>query len=566
MILEKDYYGSPRWSWEILDCAMPMTFDTYSNCAHQCLYCFAYFQRAIGGAAQDYLAHRVKAVNVEKVKRMFLNPDKYAGQFAGYIKNKFVLQWGGLSDGFDWYERKFRKSLELLRFFKEIDYPVSISTKGTWFLDDPEYIGVIRDAKNTHWKYSIITLDEERAKKMEAGVVSSRARFEAMRKLNDLGVGATTFRFRPFVIGLSDEYIEPMMKLAKEVGCYSVTSEFLCLEKRAGANHRARYDAMSKLVGYDLWDFYRTNSFSGSGLMRLNYDIKRVYFDRMAASAKDNGLAFFVSDAHHKERSNSAGCCGLPPTGVLSQYNRGQFAEAILIAKRTGQVRWGDIEKDAEWMKEIPFYGASGYNTGSTKTRAKYRYHTMFDYMREMWNNPRSWSSPARYFGGALVPSSQDGEGNIVYLYNKPFVSNSQIVSTDELKRSITENALKMQEDGGAMAHITAPVFVVGTKKSIVCGLLDKNRINYEVVSTIKKAHTNGNEYDVYAWIRGDVCGFLRDGEDVTPRAIISDAEAEMDIHEDINEITLTRKGKSIGGVIWNHRVNCRTIKKECAK
>lgn len=40
MKLEDGAYASPRWSWEILDCAMPMTFDTYSNCAHQCVYCF----------------------------------------------------------------------------------------------------------------------------------------------------------------------------------------------------------------------------------------------------------------------------------------------------------------------------------------------------------------------------------------------------------------------------------------------------------------------------------------------------------------------------------------------
>src|SRR5688572_29278763 len=43
--LDEGFYGSPRWTYEILDCAMPMTFDTYSNCAHQCLYCFSFFQR-----------------------------------------------------------------------------------------------------------------------------------------------------------------------------------------------------------------------------------------------------------------------------------------------------------------------------------------------------------------------------------------------------------------------------------------------------------------------------------------------------------------------------------------
>ena len=92
MNLERDRYGSPRWSWEILDCAMPMTFDTYSNCAHQCLYCFAYFQRAVGDSADDYLHHRVKAVDVAKVKRMFTDPDEHGGQFAWYIKGRLAMR------------------------------------------------------------------------------------------------------------------------------------------------------------------------------------------------------------------------------------------------------------------------------------------------------------------------------------------------------------------------------------------------------------------------------------------------------------------------------------------
>jgi DNA repair photolyase len=358
--IDPGYYASPRWSWEILDCAMPMTFDTYSNCAHQCVYCFAFFQRAIGNSKDAYMYHRVKAVNVEKVKRMFLEPDKYAGQFAPYIKARYVLQWGGLSDGFDWYERHFRTSLELLRFFREIDYPVSISTKGVWFLEDDEYREVLEGATNTHWKYSIITLDPLAMKKLEAGTPTSLERFEAMRQLNELGVGATTLRFRPFVIGTSEHHVDEMFALARDVGCYSVTTEFLCIEKRAGPNHRERYRRISEVVGYDVWEFYRRHSYSGSGLMRLNYDLKRPHIRKMERVAAENGLKFFVSDAHHKEASAGGGCCGLPETGPLSQWNRGQYSEAMQIAKARGEVRFSDIAGEAEWLKEIPWAGAIG--------------------------------------------------------------------------------------------------------------------------------------------------------------------------------------------------------------
>ena len=100
---------------------MPMTFDTYSNCSFGCIYCFSQYQRGIGGAKEHYLAKEVNPVNVKKIKQMFLHPDEHAGQFAEYIKQRRVMQWGGLSDQFDGFERKYGVTLELLRFFKEID-------------------------------------------------------------------------------------------------------------------------------------------------------------------------------------------------------------------------------------------------------------------------------------------------------------------------------------------------------------------------------------------------------------------------------------------------------------
>lgn len=491
--LDEGYYGSPRWTYEILDCAMPMTFDTYSNCAHQCLYCFSFFQRAIGDGANDYLHHKVRPVNVEKIKRMFTHPDEFGGQFASYIKKRMVLQWGGLSDGFDWYERKFRKSLELLRFFREIDYPISISTKGVWWTDDPEYIEVCTGAKNMHWKYSIISSIEEHVKKIEPGVPTARARFNAMRKLNDMGVGATTLRFRPFVLGTSDKCIEEMMQMAEDAGCYSVTTEFLTWESRASNTSKERLDAMSKTLGYDIWEFYMKNSARASGLLRLNYDLKRPYILEMKDSAERHNLKFFVSDAHHKEDSYHAGCCGLPETGPLSNVNHGQYAHAILIAKEKSFVTWSDIAEEAhEVLSGIPIYSAEGFPSDSVE-RAKRRYQSMFDYMHDIWNTPNSWQSPNRYFGGALVAGGLDDHGDIIYLYNKPFIEEGVRIGTVnelavQLRMAGKPNAERFDEmtaDGTNFGHVAYPVYVISRKRwatATTMKLLDESRINYTLV------------------------------------------------------------------------------------
>ena len=434
MKIAPGFYHSPRWSCEVLDCAMPMTFDTYSNCAHQCVYCFAFFQRSISGAADDYLKHRVKSVNVERVKRLFTTPDdpgwKYGKQFAEYIKRRMVLQWGGMSDAFDWYEKSLGKSLELLTFFNSMKYPVSISTKAVWFLDDERYVKQIRGADWQHWKESIITLNPKHWKKLEAGTPSPQDRFEALRRLKELGVGCTTFRFRPFIIGSSDAGAEEMLVMARDAGCYSVSTEFLCLEARATETHMERYSRISEMVGFDIFEFYKKHSHPPSGYLRLNYDIKRPYIEKLERLCKKLGLLFFVSDAHHKEKSAAGGCCGLPAGGPLSNWSKGQYSEAIAIARKKGRVHWSDIADDAAWLKKIPFKEAEMFNQGNTQRRAKFGTKSLFDYMHNQWNDIKSQVSPARYFGGALVPGGLDSDGNVIYLYNRPFVNDGHRVQS----------------------------------------------------------------------------------------------------------------------------------------
>ena len=85
------YYESPRWSQEITDCSMPMTFDTYSNCGYSCLYCFSQFQRAVGLGKENYLSGKVRSVNIEKTKRIFSEPE--SSQFVDFVKQKKVMQW-----------------------------------------------------------------------------------------------------------------------------------------------------------------------------------------------------------------------------------------------------------------------------------------------------------------------------------------------------------------------------------------------------------------------------------------------------------------------------------------
>lgn len=405
-------YLSPRWTGEIADCSLPMTLDTYSNCSFGCVYCFSQYQRGIGGCKEDYLAKKVKCINVDKVKKIFSLEDTKS-QFHEYVKDKRPIQYGGLSDQFDGFERKYGQTYELLKYLKEINYPICFSTKSAWVFHDEKYRELFKDADNWNVKFSIITLDENDAKRIEVGVPSPRERLDAMREYTKLNKGGATLRLRPFIVGVSDKTYLDLIREAHKAGATAVTTEFFCLEMRSINQAKEHYDVISKCAGFDIVDFYRKHS-TGTGYLRLNRKVKEQYIKNMKALCDELGMRFYVSDAQFKECSNNCCCCALNKDW---DYSRGNFSSALQIAKKCGKVYWADIEKDMYFLN-FPWRYAQGFNTNTSEAKAKYEGMTMKDYLHYLWNSPKMGQSPYKIFERVLIPDGYDADGNIIYKYN----------------------------------------------------------------------------------------------------------------------------------------------------
>lgn len=406
-------YQSPRWTGEIADCSLPLTFDTYSNCSFGCVYCFSQYQRGIGGAKEDYFSKKVKAVNPEKIKKIFSLEDKNS-QFYQYIKTRRPIQYGGLSDQFDGFEKKYGVTYEILKYLREINYPICFSTKSAWVFHDPKYRELFKGADNWNVKFSIITLDEKDAKRIEVGVPTPKERLDAMREYNKLSKGGTTLRLRPFIVGVSDKTYLDLIKEAADAGATAVTTEFFCLEMRSIKQAREHYQTISDCAGFDIVEFYRKYS-NGSGYLRLNRKVKEKYIYKMKELCHNLGMRFYVSDAHFKECSDNCCCCALPPSW---DYSRGHFAAALQIAKKTGKVQWSDIEKDMYFL-DFEYRKAQGFNVNSSENRAKFDGMTMKEYLRYLWNAPRRGQSPYKIFERVLKPDGVDENGDIIYKYDQ---------------------------------------------------------------------------------------------------------------------------------------------------
>lgn len=429
-------YLSPRWTGEILDCAIPMTFDQFDHCSFNCMYCFSYFQKslkvhnkAFTNETKGYQSMPVRSVNPETVRRIF-SLEKET-QFSPLIREKVTLQWGGLSDPFDLYEKKYGIGLQCMKIFHDLKYPLRFSTKSNWWIDDPRYIKYVEGKKNWNLMVSIINLDEKVSKLVDRGVPTPMERFKVLEKWIALGAGDAVLRLRPFTIGMTDkneEYLQ-MIEIAAAIGCKAVSTEFFCLENRGDSTTVKRYDKMSEALGFDMVDFYRKNSPGQTGYLRLNWAIKKQYIDKMASLCKKLGLRLAVSDAHHKERGSTGGCCGL---GDNMKVNEGQFTQVLLTAKRlfeNGEEPRVYFQRDmASHLIKLGFdkflwRRAEGFNTTGSATRTQRYNQTMYDYIREIWNSPNSMKSPYKYFQGLLFPLGLDDNQDVIYEY-RPYTNN----------------------------------------------------------------------------------------------------------------------------------------------
>jgi len=350
---------------------------------------------------------------------MFTDPDQHGGQFTEYIKNRFAMQWGGLSDPFDNNERRLGVSLELLKFFRDIQYPICFSTKGTWWVNDKRYVDAFTGGK-FNVKFSVITLDENKAREIEIGVPTPAERLRAMHTASRFVEGGVTLRLRPFIIGVSNPLHVRLVEQAAACGATAVSTEFMCLEGRLPqCIIDTRFGRISHVIGHDVWAFYKQNSDVKSGYMRLSRKVKLPFIKDMQEACKRTGLRFYVSDQHFKERCDNGSCCGLPESW---KYSRGQWCEALQIAYHNGSVRWSAIAPDlASYAKSFSFKDAAGYNQGRSETRARFATFSMYDFLHWSWNNPKYSHSPSTMFAGILAPLPDlDGAGNVVYKWIAP--------------------------------------------------------------------------------------------------------------------------------------------------
>lgn len=418
-------YSSPRISTEVHDCALPLTFDQFSRCSFGCLYCFAAMQRAENASCREaFRAGQVSCVNVDRIKKLFLGELKKgtgALLYETLIKKRIPLHWGGLGDPADEYERASGVGLELLRFFREINYPVFLCFKGNTFHTEPAYDAVFRGATNFAHQFSIVSLDEAKCRKIERGAPSPQERLRCMEISYKEWRLPVYLRLRPFVMGLSNDTADELIKKSAEAGALAVSVEFFCMDSRAGDFMKARYKAISDSLGYNIEEYYRVNS-RGESYRRLSPAVKMPILLHLREVAHTAGMRFAVSGPVGKQLNDTGCCCGLPDDGgTWGNWSDSQFTSALLKCKACGECSFDSVSSPGRFGTdhlEWEFDVGTWFNLGGAHNHRMWRDASLRDFLRFAWNKPMRAASPYHYFWGLMTPDRLDEKGNIVYKYN----------------------------------------------------------------------------------------------------------------------------------------------------
>jgi len=186
------------------------TLNTYSGCAHACIYCDARSERYY---IEDFENEVIIKTNFDKkldqrIKRArTLLPD--------------VIAPGGVNDAYQPIEKKIEHTRKVLEVIAKHRFPINIATKSNLVTRD---IDILQRIAYDTWctvGFSISTTDEELAKFLEPYSSNPSERFKALKlikkKAPNIQVGIYFIPIIPFLAD-NDENLENIIKKSKEAG------------------------------------------------------------------------------------------------------------------------------------------------------------------------------------------------------------------------------------------------------------------------------------------------------------------------------------------------------------
>jgi len=195
------------------DVPFDASINPYRGCEHGCIYCFARPTHAYLGLSPG----------LDFESRLFSKPeaaDRLVEELSRPGYRCEVIALGANTDPYQPIERELRITRRILEVLAEHHHPVSIVTKSHLVLRDLDVLGPMAEKRLASVFFSITTLENELARRMEPRAPAPARRLEALRALSAAGV-PTGVLASPMVPGLNDDELESILEAAAASGALS---------------------------------------------------------------------------------------------------------------------------------------------------------------------------------------------------------------------------------------------------------------------------------------------------------------------------------------------------------
>lgn len=191
------------WRGRLCTCPPKFTLDPYTGCEHRCLYCYAssYIRR--------FYECRPKKDLLRKVERDLRR-----------LPGDALISISNSSDPYTPMESKLMLTRGCLQLFRRRsrDLRILLITKSDLVARDADLLLGLRCAVT----FTITTLDESLARRLEPGAPTPSRRIEAVRRLSEEGIPVGV-RVDPIIPFLNDGEVEEILREARDAGAVHAT-------------------------------------------------------------------------------------------------------------------------------------------------------------------------------------------------------------------------------------------------------------------------------------------------------------------------------------------------------
>lgn len=186
--------------------------NPYTGCVHGCVYCYAHFMKRFCAHPEPWGTFLDAKVNAPMV--LFDQLDRRRRPLK---ENVF---FSSVTDPYQPPENQFNLTRDLLEILLEYQVPVSILTKSDLVLRDMD---LFQQFENCSVGLSLMTTDDDLAKKLEPRATPPSMRLETLRTLRENGILTNAF-ISPFLPAFSDihELFDALAGAIDEIGVEAI--------------------------------------------------------------------------------------------------------------------------------------------------------------------------------------------------------------------------------------------------------------------------------------------------------------------------------------------------------